>query len=541
MQQYSDLVTHIQENGRQKGDRTGTGTRAVFGHMKRYRLLDGLPINGLKRTWWTGVKAELKLFMSGSTNNNVLKNLKTHIWDLWESPEGELGPVYSAMWRRWPVMGYDVEYVKIRTSEDTTELSNELYSLEDLNYMEDTHECEFMYSQDDRFKFSKQFLLWTYLIRCSTGHHKSSPLAQSLAGSKMCKAWHSFEQFRYDISTLGGYELWLEFPSKYILSCDYFGSSLLSRGTSLFTTRDYHMSITSEYGNVPAKVTNEGTNETYVLSTLTDFKEVTGMANGIILLGYASLTGDEGLKSITVNDTDAYFHECPEMGTWRVEQLDDLDNDVVVRRRLYIDQLADALETLKTNPTSRRTIVCGWNPELLPDTTKSFEDNANRGKQVLPPCHTIFQFNTFDATEEERIEWWVRENPQYLFEMTHQQRHEILADIKTPKIILDCFLYQRSCDIGLGEPFNVAFYSTLTELIAKEVGMICGDFVHASGDTHIYNNHMDDLVEVLERTSPELPQLKINDSFTSILEFGMDDVELIDYKPHDTIKLAPSA
>jgi thymidylate synthase len=448
MDQYKELIGRIVTEGRQKGDRTGTGTRAVFGHMKRYRLLDGLPILGLKKTFWKGIKHEFRMFMRGSTNNGLLTKHGVNIWSEWESPEGELGPVYSAMWRRWPVLGYEPAYIKIRTSEDTTEVGD-IVSFEDSNYLEDGSDQEFMYCQNDRFKYEKQFLLWTYLIRSTNGKHKSSMLAETFSKSTICKAWHSFEQFRYDLSEMPGYELWLQFPNKYIMSCTYFGSSLLSRDTALFVNRSYQLNISSTFGNCPAKVTNVSTGMEYTLSTLLDLEEVTGINTEVGILAYQSLLCDDELDSVPLNNNDPYYNECPELGQWNISTVNDLDNDTIIRRRLYIDQLGDVIKGLKTNPESRRSITCGWNPELLPDTTKSFEENANRGKQVLPPCHTLFQFNTFEATDEEKIEWWLSVNPDFKFDLTHQQIEEILADIDTPKYTLDCFLFQREQNCAL--------------------------------------------------------------------------------------------
>lgn len=155
-----------------------------------------------------------------------------------------------------------------------------------------------------------------------------------------------------------------------------------------------------------------------------------------------------------------------------------------------IDQLQDIIETIKKNPDSRRLIVSAWNPEDVPS-------------MALPPCHTMFQF--------------------------------YVADNK-----LSCQLYQRSGDIFLGIPFNIASYSLLTHLIAKECGLEVGEFIHTIGDAHLYTNHLEQVETQLSRTPKALPTLQINDSLRSVFDASMEDLEIIGYEPHPAIK-APVA
>ncbi|MFP7477412.1 thymidylate synthase [Terribacillus saccharophilus] len=155
-----------------------------------------------------------------------------------------------------------------------------------------------------------------------------------------------------------------------------------------------------------------------------------------------------------------------------------------------IDQLQDIIETIKKNPDSRRLIVSAWNPEDVPS-------------MALPPCHTMFQF--------------------------------YVADNK-----LSCQLYQRSGDIFLGIPFNIASYSLLTHLIAKECGLDVGDFIHTIGDAHLYTNHLEQVETQLSRTPKALPTLHIKDGLRSVFDASMEDLEIIGYEPHPAIK-APVA
>ena len=151
-----------------------------------------------------------------------------------------------------------------------------------------------------------------------------------------------------------------------------------------------------------------------------------------------------------------------------------------------VDQLMKVINEIKTNPNSRRLIVCAWNPLQVDE-------------MALPPCHSLFQFYVNDGK-------------------------------------LSCQLYQRSADLFLGVPFNIASYSLLTMMVAKVCGLGLGDFVHTIGDAHIYTNHIDQIKEQLSRTPRALPQMKINRDTTNIEDFVYEDFELEGYNPYPPIK-----
>lgn len=155
-----------------------------------------------------------------------------------------------------------------------------------------------------------------------------------------------------------------------------------------------------------------------------------------------------------------------------------------------IDQVQNVIKSIKENPDSRRHIVSAWNPAEVDD-------------MALPPCHTLFQFYVADGK-------------------------------------LSCQLYQRSADIFLGVPFNIASYALLIQLIAKECGLEVGEFVHTLGDAHIYSNHVDQVKEQLKRAPRTLPTVHIHDEGKSIFELETADIELVGYDPHPRIK-APIA
>ena len=168
-----------------------------------------------------------------------------------------------------------------------------------------------------------------------------------------------------------------------------------------------------------------------------------------------------------------------------------------------IDQIADVIEQIKTNPDSRRLIVNAWNPAVLPDAGISPKQNAAQGKQALPPCHTLFQFYVLEGK-------------------------------------LSCQLYQRSGDVFLGVPFNIASYALLTMMVAQVCDLQLGDFVHTLGDAHLYVNHLEQTDLQLSREPYPLPTMAINPEIKDIFEFTFEDFELLDYQAHPHIK-APIA
>jgi thymidylate synthase len=259
MQQYLDLVQHILQNGTVKTDRTGTGTKSVFGYQMRFDLRENFPMLTTKKLFLKGIIHELLWFLKGETNIKYLTENGVHIWDEWADAEGNLGPVYGKQWRSW----------------------------------------------------------------------------ESLDGK-------------------------------------------------------------------------------------------------------------------------------------------------------VIDQMSTLIEQIQKTPDSRRLIVSAWNVGEL-------------HKMALPPCHLLFQF--YVANGE-----------------------------------LSCQLYQRSADVFLGVPFNIASYALLTRMIAQVTGLKPGDFVHTLGDAHIYNNHMEQVELQLTRTPYPLPQMKINPAVKSIFDFKFEDFELVNYEAHPHIK-----
>ncbi|MCF6217283.1 MAG: thymidylate synthase [Gammaproteobacteria bacterium] len=168
-----------------------------------------------------------------------------------------------------------------------------------------------------------------------------------------------------------------------------------------------------------------------------------------------------------------------------------------------IDQVSQLIEQIKKTPNSRRLIISAWNVADLPDETVSPQKNVENKKMALAPCHAFFQFYVADGK-------------------------------------LSCQLYQRSADIFIGVPFNIASYALMTMMIAQVCGLAVGDFIHTLGDAHLYSNHLQQAQLQLEREPLPMPEMKINPAVKDIFGFTFDDFELIGYESHPHIK-APIA
>jgi thymidylate synthase len=170
-----------------------------------------------------------------------------------------------------------------------------------------------------------------------------------------------------------------------------------------------------------------------------------------------------------------------------------------------IDQLADLVATIRSRPDSRRLLVSAWNPADLPDETQSPQENVRAGRMSLAPCHCLFQFYVAEGR-------------------------------------LSCQLYQRSADLFLGVPFNIASYALLTHLIAQQCDLDVGEFVHTFGDLHLYRNHLTDEIvfEQLRREPRPLPRLRLLRRPPTLFDYRFEDIEILDYDPSPTIR-APIA
>jgi thymidylate synthase len=330
MEQYHDLLEDILENGRLKGDRTGTGTISVFGRQLRFDLRKGFPLLTTKEVNFNSIKAELLWFLAGDTNTKFLKENKCNIWNAWATETGDLGPIYGKQWREW-----------------------------------------------------------------------------------ISSSWPD--------------------------------------------------------GSYTPKT---------------------------------------------------------------------------------IDQIAEVINLLKTKPDSRRIIVSAWNPAYLPDESVSPQENVLNGKMSLAACHTMFQFYSVEMTSEEKCNYLHSIYPEAYEELVSEDTVEkdyenvekYFEEYNLPSRYLSCQLYQRSADVFLGVPYNIASYALLTHMIARCVNMVPYEFVHTFGDCHAYTNHFGQIEEQLSRSYDmyTLPRLRLNPNIENINAFKMEDIEVIGYESYPAIK-APIA
>ena len=207
------------------------------------------------------------------------------------------------------------------------------------------------------------------------------------------------------------------------------------------------------------------------------------------------LKGDTNIAYLKENGVkiwDAWADEKGDLGPVYGHQWRNWNSD-------GIDQITEVIELIKTNPSSRRMLVSAWNPSVLPDTSVSFAKNVANNKAALPPCHAFFQFYVSDGK-------------------------------------LSCQLYQRSADIFLGVPFNIASYALLTMMMAQVTSYAYGDFIHTFGDAHIYNDHSEQIALQLSREPKALPQMKLNKNIKNIFNFKYEDFELVGYDPYPLIR-----
>ncbi len=256
------------------------------------------------------------------------------------------------------------------------------------------------------------------------------------------------------------------------------------------------------------------------------YKRVSGDPTNIHGEIVRSFTLEEFIENIKNSDLDEPIESFSKKwgdlgegtygGMWRAFPFD-LDCGSDFAESADVDQLTKVLNTLKTNPDDRRMIVSAWHPYWV--------DHC-----VLPPCHVLFQFHTEELELEERVQIYGG------WDKGYSVTHADLNEWKIPSRRLNLQMYQRSCDLFLGVPFNIASYALLLSMVAQVSNMIPGEFIHTYGDLHLYENHIAPAKEQMAREPRPLPKLVLNDKVTSLFDFKYEDITFENYDPHPTIK-----
>lgn len=587
--EYLRLAGYVLEKGVQKGDRTGTGTISTFAQQMRFDLSGGsIPLLTTKKMHTKSIIHELLWFLAGDTNIKYLNDNGVRIWNEWADENGELGPMYGGMWRSFPPPNYYMPVKRRSVSDDTkiktwnssaTPSNNytngkfngnhftnhqgldyvvlgvdgKISNGKDINKQVNTYAVKFTKTnwvkhkvstrQVSKGNFSDQSLpslygvgilgdyqkkkestlnkqlrrTWENMIsRC----YNSNDVAYHNYGGRgviVCERWKVLSDFLTDIATLPN---WLvrKKDSSYVLDKDYYGDNRIYHPEACVWITKIH---NNQYQrrSIPIILSNKG-NMLYFPSAKSAGRYV-GRSETSIL---------RRLRNQLNTPINGYV----------VSKF--TNPNYIIRFPTNVDQICTVIDQLRHNPDDRRIVVSAWHPALVPISNTTPNENVSLGYQCLPPCHAFFQFWSHELSLEARTSWFsdnvhgtTREDTE-----SDEEIHAYYDKYNVPRRALSCHLYQRSCDVGLGVPFNVAQYSILTHMIAQVTNHVAAEFVWTGGDAHIYNNHVDHLDGQLQLTPFASPTLLLNSEVKEIEDFTFDDFKVIDYVSHPTIKMSVS-
>jgi len=581
--QYIELVKYALSQGVRKPNRTGVDTISVFGYQMRFDLRDGtIPMLTTKKMFTRGIIREILWYLQGTGDTQYLKEHRVTIWDEWKNGKQQLGPVYGAMWRAYP-SPYQFSPQPIRRIVDQTTSrvwNNETNTIELIqgkycgrSYLNKdglkytvlgvdgkgpngngndvvTYAVQFQSSGWIKYGISTSHVtrgrfvdqsyptvygvgrLGNYQNKKETSSHKHLRRVWELMisrcynvndiayethgkqGVRVCNRWLVLSDFINDAQHLPN---WFVKRTKqnYVLDKDYFGSSNLYHPLSCSW-------ITREENNwyrcdaIPVQLTSSQD----VLFFPTESSAAKFLGVGISAIKSRRLGKVSGKCNgfeVAAFSSDAF----------------------VIRRPHTIDQIALLVHKLKNNPNDRRMLVSGWNPGALPYDSITPADNASLGFQALPPCHYSFQCYARPLTSEQRMKLACKRYHinEILDNTTEQTVDGWMDEAEIPKYELSMLLNQRSCDIGLGVPFNIVQYSILLRMLAEVANMTPGDFIWNGGDVHVYENHVDALKEQLTREAKPAPKFRFARKITDIDDFKFEDFIIEGYECHPTIKM----
>lgn len=505
MYQYLDLMEKVLRYGHDKKDRTGTGTRSLFAPQMRFDLNIGFPLVTTKKVHLRSIIHELLWFLKGETNIQYLKENGVSIWDGW----------------RRPYVGFTPKIIKI-------DRLKKGYVPYHGNF--DSFLSDFDSAEDKRLATA-----WVKMMRrCydATAHNYKMYGGK---GVSVAEAWHDVHNYVRDVKLLQNWFYKKNNWKKFELDKDYYGSNQYGPDGCVWlhkTENVHHAWVRIQKG--------DGTD--IICRSYKHAAAMTGLSKSSIhrfvekgitphLKGNNRISGVKNWLLQKAN-TENYLYrnvihsdlDCgPIYGKqWR---------DWVGADGRHHDQISKVIDQLRNDPDNRRIIVSAWNVGELDE-------------MALAPCHSFFQFYTRELTLIERFHWRGRggsEEYYHNLNAKHQeQEHDEFDDLGVPRRILSCQLYQRSADLFLGAPFNIASYALLIHMIAQQVGMAVGEFVWTGGDTHLYSNHLEQARLQLTREPRVLPKLVIKRKPDSIFDYKFEDFELTGYDPHPAIK-APVA
>jgi thymidylate synthase len=566
--QYLELVQDIIDNGVEKKDRTGTGTKSLFGRQIRHKMSDGFPLLTTKKLHWKSIVTELIWFLRGDTNIKWLLEQGNTIWvgdtykryliedvkilpnmskekmtelgygltqedfinkiktDDWFAKKwGDLGLIYGAAWRNWST--YKPIKIKRRIKENIKSNNIKFPLLEiqkdskdefiGKKYFSNKSQEEFIVVKKveggQNSKYLVQFLsngyssvssrpnikkgqvvniykpyvagvaylgnpnkninyykqaydLWYNMIsRC---YKQSNPFYKYYGEKNIFveERWLCFEYFLEDIKFLPNFNKWVLESKEFDLDKDYYGSNCYSKDTCYFLPK--YENITLKHYK-PFKARNVNTGE-----------EITEICQKHFASKY-------NLKPTYISYRLNTKSNKPYNG-WVFNWVDYDKLEYVWRYQLYIDQIQNLINDLKTNPDSRRLMVNAWNVGEL-------------DLMVLPPCHYGFQVYTRELSLGERVNIYGVEkiNTTNAGYYEHSYAKLKVDEAKIPTRAISLMWNQRSVDTGLGLPFNIASYGLLLEIIAKAVNMVPDELIGNLGDVHLYSNHVEPIKEQFGR------------------------------------------
>lgn len=466
--QYERLLQDVLDNGEPRQDRTGVGTRSVFGRQLRYDLSAGFPRITTKYVPMKPIKAELLWQIEGSSSEPRLRELGAGWWAPWADQDGDLGPVYGRQMRLsalvQPVKPWIFEPPEIKP----LPMSGILHRGKDVN-LRDTYGVG--YYGDANFKdpnYSWLVDTWRQMIRRCYDPKCKSFKGYGARGVHVDTRWHSFADFQQDVATIPGWVMKLEYPDQYSLDKD-----------TLHASNRYGPE-TCIWANQVAQDVNR-VNSTPVLAT-------TPTSERIMRPSIGSFRRKEGLNPSAV-------HRCLTGLLHKHRGWSDFEKMIapegMVLRYNQVDQLAQVIASLKHDPASRRHIINLWSPAATPF-------------MALPPCHGVV------------IQFFVNAGR------------------------LSCSMYQRSADLFLGLPTNLASYALLTHMLAQQTDLSAGELIWTGGDCHIYDNHVEQVKTQLGREVYPFPRLRLKRA-ASIDQYHMNDIDASEGYQHGGVLRAPVA